>query len=160
GQLYLIQEDYKKARQYFANAVAFGSNDAIIHGQLAYLNLTMHGASSAISEYQQALALEPENPQWQQGLLAAFTQAKMYEAARALLREMLTRHPDKPGLWLNHAALALQTENFEEAVIGLEMAILLGDDDEKNLKTAAQLHLQLHCYDRALVLLKKVLGKG
>src|SRR5690606_18529748 len=49
AQLYLFQEDFDNARKYFANAVAFGSNEALIHGQLAYLNLTMHGPYSAIS---------------------------------------------------------------------------------------------------------------
>src|SRR5690606_8678352 len=39
AQVYLIKEDHKNARKYFANAVSFGSNEAIIHGQLAYLNL-------------------------------------------------------------------------------------------------------------------------
>lgn len=160
AQLYLFREDFDNARKYFANAVAFGSNEALIHGQLAYLNLTMHGPYSAISEYQKAMALEPENKQWQQGLLAALTQAKMYEAAQALLQELLVKRPDEPALWLNQAALALHTENFAQAAVSLEMAILLGDTDQRNLKTAAQLHLQLGSYDRALALLEQSLSKS
>lgn len=159
GQLYLIKENPKKAREHFARAVAYGSNEAIIHGQLAYLNLTLYGAFSAISEYQQAMALEPENPQWQQGLLTALSQAKMYESANALIREMLTHHPDKSELWLNQAALALKMDNRILALSSLEMAILLGDDSENNLRTAAQLHLQFDSYDRALSLLEKHLSK-
>jgi tetratricopeptide (TPR) repeat protein len=159
GQLYLLKENYTKAREHFAHAVSYGSNEAIIHGQLAYLNLTLYGAFSAISEYQQAMALEPENPQWQQGLLAALSQAKMYESASALIREMLGRHPDKSELWINQAALALKMDDRLLALSSLEMAILLGDDNENNLRTAAQLHLQLNSYDRALSLLEKHLSK-
>jgi tetratricopeptide (TPR) repeat protein len=40
------------------------------------------------------------------------------------------------------------------------MAILLGDKDKRNLKTAAQLHLQLNSYDRALSLLNQSLKQG
>lgn len=159
GQLYLIQGDNKKAREYFAHAVSYGSNEAIVHGQLAYLNLTLYGAFSAISEYQQAMALEPDNPQWQQGLLTALSQAKMYESASALIHEMLARYPEKSELWLNQAALALKMDNRILALSSLEMAILLGDDSENNLRTAAQLHLQLGSYDRALALLEKHLSK-
>lgn len=160
GQLYLIREDFVKARQYFANAVAYGSNEAIVHGQLAYLNLTLHGATSAISEYQQALALEPENIQWQQGLLAALSQSKMYEATLAYVKELIQKRPNDPQVWLNQAALALQIDDKELALASLEMAILLGDDDSNNLKTAAQLHLRLKSYDRAIVLMQTVLSKG
>ena len=159
GQLYLIQGDNQKARKHFALAVSFGSNEAIVHGQLGYLNLTQYGAFSAISEYQQAMALEPENPQWQQGLLAALSQAKMYESASALVHEMLIQHPQKHELWLNQAALALQMDNRPLALSSLEMAILLGDDSENNLRTAAQLHLQLDSYNRALNLLERHLSK-
>lgn len=160
GQLYLIREDFVKARQYFANAVAYGSNEAIVHGQLGYLNLTLHGATSAISEYQQALALEPENVQWQRGLLAALSQAKMYEATLAYVKELIQKRPDDPQIWLNQAALALQMDNKEMALASLEMAILLGDADAANLKTAAQLHLRVKSYDRASELMASLMNKG
>lgn len=160
GQLYLATERPEKARQHFARAVALGSNDALIHGQLGYLNLTLFGAYSAISSYQQAAALEPENMQWQQGLLAALTQARMFEAADALLKDMISRKPETSSLWLNQAALALNSENYRTALTSLEMATLLGDKDLRNRKTLAQLHLQLGSYDRAIELLNEGLEKS
>jgi predicted Zn-dependent protease len=160
GQLYLIREDFVKARQYFANAVAYGANEAIIHGQLGYLNLTLHGATSAISAYQQALALEPDNVQWQRGLLAALSQAKMYEATSAYIKELIQKRPEDPQIWLNQAALALQMDNKELALASIEMAILLGETDSANLKTAAQLHLRVKSYDRASELMADLLKKN
>ncbi|MFT7560828.1 MAG: tetratricopeptide (TPR) repeat protein [Flavobacteriales bacterium] len=155
GRLYLIKNDYAKARKYFANAIGFGENSAGIHGQLAYINLEMYGAFSAISGYQQALALDPTNKQWRQGLLVALIQAKMYEAASALIREQLNLDPGDIDLWLNQASLALQQDNSTLALNSLEMAILLGDKKPKNLTAAAQLHMQHHSYDRAVDLLEK-----
>lgn len=153
GQLYLVRDKPLKAREHFARAVALGCNEAHIHGQLGYLNLTHFGPFSAISSYQQAAALEPEKAQWQQGLLAALTQAHMYEAAEALIKDLLTQQPNKPELWLNQAALRMQKQDVRAALASIEMALLLGDKDPKNIKAAAQLHLQLGSFDRAIELL-------
>jgi len=155
GQLYLLKDKPKKAQKHFSKALSLGSNEAIVHGQLAYLNLTLNSPFSAISEYQQAMALQPNEIQWQQGLFSALSQAKMYTTAHALLAEMLVKNPNKIDLWLNKAVLSLNQNNNKEALISLEMAILLGDKDEGNLKTAAQLHLQLQSYDRAFELISR-----
>jgi len=155
GQLYLLQEKFAAARESFAKAVSYGSNEAIIHGQLAYLNFTLYGPFTAISEYQQAMALEPDNTQWQQGLISVLSQANMYDAATALLQELLVKHPNDINLWLNQAALALRKDEPFAALSSLEMAIILGDTRVQNLKAAAQLHLQIHSYDRAFELLKQ-----
>lgn len=153
GQLYLVMGRSEDARKHLARAVALGSNEAVIHGQLAYLNLTTFGPFSAISEYLQAMALEPENTQWQQGLLAALTQARMFKATNALIIEMLERHPYDKSLWLAQAAVALELEDKQRALQSLEMAILLGESSTHNFKTAAKLHLQLHSYSRAFELI-------
>ncbi|MDN4503650.1 tetratricopeptide repeat protein [Alteromonadaceae bacterium BrNp21-10] len=159
GQLYLIRNDLENARKHFAKAIEFGSNSAIIHGQLGYINLTQYGSFSAIAAYQQAIALEPQNPQWQQGLLAALTQAKMYPAAMAMLEDLLKQHPELPELWLNKAALSLSMGESKEALIAIEMAMLLGEDNSKNIKIAAQLHLQLNSFDRALELITQHINR-
>ena len=160
GQLYLMMDDFKNARLHFAKAIEFGSNSAIIHGQLGYINLIEHGAFSAISAYQQAVTLEPDNIQWQQGLLAALTQAKMYPAAMAMLEQLLHSRPNDANLWLNKAALSLSVNNSSDALVALEMAILLGEDNSKNLKTAAQLHLQLNSFSRALELITQHINRS
>lgn len=160
AQLYLVQEKFKEARQHFSRAVALGSSDALVHGQLAYLNLVQYGPFSAISSYQTAMAIEPENQQWQRGLLAALTQANMLESAQALLKELLAKHPDDKDLWLNSAALALHREDHLEALVGIEMAILLGDDGTHNLTTAAKLHFHQGNIDRALALMIHGIKRG
>ncbi|SMF22087.1 Tetratricopeptide repeat-containing protein [Alteromonadaceae bacterium Bs31] len=157
GQLYLYREQNEQARQHFAKAVAYGSNEAIVHGQLAYLNLQLKGPYTAISEYQQAIALEPDNWQWHQGLLSALSQAGMYESAAALVTELLGKRPHNASLWLTKAALSLRSEQKMEALSSLEIAILLGEKNQNNLRTAAQLHLQLGSYNRAIELLNESL---
>jgi len=153
GQLYLLKDQPEKARDYFAKAISLGSTDAMVYGQLGYLNLMLHGPYSAISAYQQALSIEPTQEQWQQGLFVALTQAKMFETAQALLTDQLTKSPNDKKLWLNRAILQLEQNDSVSALSSLEMAILLGDNSESNLRTAAQLHLQQDSFDRAVELI-------
>lgn len=155
AQLYMLTDRPLLAREYFANAVAFGANEAHIHGQLGYLNLTHFGPYSAIAAYEQAMALEPENGQWQQGLLASLSQARMYQSAEALIEDLLARRPEEPDLWLNKAAIAMEQDDIAEALASMEMALLLGDDDRNNLKSTVQLHLQAGSYNRAVELIKR-----
>lgn len=154
GQLYMLQNKMKKARDYFARAIELGAKEAEVYGQLGYLNLTQHGPFSAITAYQQALAIEPENKQWQQGLFISLTQAKMFEAAQALLSDLIAKEPNNSQFWLDQAVLQLEQSRNTEALASLEMAILLGDKRVNNLKIAAQLHLQQDSFIRAVELIK------
>lgn len=155
AQLYMLTDRPLQAREYFANAVSFGANEAHIHGQLGYLNLTHFGPYSAIAAYEQAMALEPDNGQWQQGLLASLSQAKMYQSAKALIEDLLARQPDEADLWLNKAAIAMEQDEIVEALASMEMALLLGNDDRNNLKSTVQLHLQAGSYNRAVELIQR-----
>jgi Tfp pilus assembly protein PilF len=105
------------------------------------------------------MALQPEEVQWQQGLLNSLSQAKMYESASALLDELIAKDPTNKDFWLNQAILSLNMNNTKQALISLEMAIMLGESDDSNISTATQLHLQMHSYDRALVLIEQHLNK-
>lgn len=153
GQLYLIKDEPIKAREHFAKAVSLGAQDAVIYGQLGYLNLTLHGPYSAISAYQKALTIEPSQEQWQQGLFIALTKGGMFQAAQSLLTDLISKSPNNNKLWLNQAILNLELDNNRAALSSLEMAILLGDTSENNLKIAAQLHMQLDSFDRAVELI-------
>lgn len=153
GQVYMVGDEFEKAREHFAKAISYGENSPIIYGQLGYLNLKLNNGQSAIAAYQNALAMEPTNPQWQQGLLAALSQSKNYLIAIAYIEEMLAANPESPNLWLNKAYLHLQQEDDFKALASLETALALGNSDPENELAAAQLHLQLSSIERALELL-------
>ena len=65
------QQQYQQARPHLVASINLGVADAQVYGQLAYINLKTAQAASAVAGYQQALLLEPDNSQWQQGLLYA-----------------------------------------------------------------------------------------
>lgn len=155
GQLYLITEDHTSARKHFAKTVSLGKNDALVHGQLGYLNLKLHNAWSAIGAYQAALVLEPESMQWKQGLLAAFSQANMQANALALVDEMLQQEQRSQSLWLHRANILAQMGASRKSIASLETAARLGDLRHSQQMALVKLHLQEGNYQRAIEITKR-----
>ena len=158
--LYLKQEKYAKARDHLAKAISYGEGSAKIYGQLGYLNMKLHNAQSSISAYQQALMLEPTNTYWQNGLLTALTDASMIDAALALSEEMIRTQNKDTRLALNRAFLFLKMGNELKALENLEYAFTLGDTNPVNYSAAAQLHLKMNSFERAVELMELLAADG
>ncbi|WP_102798408.1 tetratricopeptide repeat protein [Bowmanella denitrificans] len=154
SMVYMLKQDYASAQPLLAKSIAAGRADAQTYGQLAYVNLQLKDAGSAIAGYQQALFLEPDNLQWRQGLLYALTQSRAFAQAAGLLEGMLEKNGDDPQLWLTRGQLALQQGQQELALSSLEVALRLGEKSAANLALAAQLHVQQGSMQRAVALLE------
>ena len=85
SMVYMQQQKYTEARKHLIKSIELGNADAQVYGQLAFVNLQTHNAFSAVAGYQQALFLEPDSAQWQQGLAYALTQAQAFDQAQALI---------------------------------------------------------------------------
>lgn len=155
GTLYLVLEQPEKARTHLATALSLGATDVQTYAQLGYLNLKLSNAWSAVSAYQQALVLEPDNRRWQRGLLTALIAAGNLASADALVGEMLRATPEQADLWQQRANLALKRGDTETAVASIEAALRLGDENTVNRLTAVQLHLELGSFSRAAELLRE-----
>lgn len=150
--LALSQNKFKAAQRALSKTIALGGNSASLFGQLGYLNLRFHSAFSAISAYQRAYALEPDNAYWQQGLLMALSQSGAHQQADNLINELLEKQADNPELWLHKANAAVAADNKPLAVSALEMALRLGKQQHQNLQLLAQLHLQTGNIQRAVAI--------
>ncbi|MEM0912320.1 MAG: tetratricopeptide repeat protein, partial [Pseudomonadota bacterium] len=151
--IYMINEDFSNARTHLRRSIELGVADAQLYGQLAYVNLKTDFPASAIAGYQQALYLEPDNKQWQQGLLFALLNSKSLAPAQALVDEMLSAQGQNVSLWLTRSQIALNREDYNAALSSLEIALSLGSDEVSNYVAAAQLHLKQNSYRRAVNLL-------
>ncbi len=120
---------------------------------MAYVNLQSEKFFAAIAGYQQALFLQPDQSQWQQGLAYALTQSGQLSAAQALTDDMLKAAPDNTELWLIRSQIALQQQHPEKGLASLEAALRLGNRDPANRLLAAQLHLTSGSPARAVDLL-------
>ena len=160
SMVYMVNKDYRKAQQHLTRTIELGVADAQVYGQLAFVNLQLHQGASAISGYQTALFLEPNSPQWQQGLLYALINAQSFSQAQALLDEMLQQQPTNADLWLQRGQIALKQGRSEQALSSLESALFYAHADAtsgsfgpENVITLAQLHVQVGSAQRAVDLL-------
>lgn len=162
SMVYMLQKNYDKARYHLTQSIALGVADAQIYGQLAFVNLNNHHAASAIAGYQQALFLEPDNAQWQQGLLYAWINSHNLEAAQRLVEDLLEQNePDKAvELWLLRSQIALQRHETKLALSSLEVALLLAPQNTENMLLAAKLHVQEGSVSRAVELLSASLQQS
>ncbi|MEM7079035.1 MAG: tetratricopeptide repeat protein [Pseudomonadota bacterium] len=160
GTLYLMTDNLKAARDSLAQAVVYGAADVQTFAQLGYLNQQLALPWSAITAYQQALMLEPDNGQWQRGLLNALMASGNFASAGALIDELLERTPEDVVLWQQRANLAMKERDNIRALASLETALRLGDKNAANRLAAAQLHLEEGNYTRAGALLQTSVERG
>ena len=154
GLLYITEERYAEARLHLSRAAELGLNTASLYGSLGYLNQVTDNPWGAVNAYQQAMMLDGENEQWQQGLLHALNQSRNYPSAFALVEQLLRTHENDADLWVFRAYLAQRTGDDEIALASLETAIRLGHDSASNLQVCATLHMQVGSVDRATELLE------
>jgi tetratricopeptide (TPR) repeat protein len=157
--IYIKEEKYQQARQHLVKTITLGEGDAQLFGYLAYINLQLSTPWSAIAGYEQALLLEPDNKQWQQGLLYGLITAKDNHAAKAMLNEMLENNPNDIRLWLQRSKISLDDNTPLDALTSMEMAIRLGNNEADNLIATAQLHLNYGSVSRAADLMSRLLGQ-
>lgn len=155
--VYMQQQQYDKARPHLVKAINLGVADAQVYGQLAYINLQTRQPASAVAGYQQALLLEPDNTQWQQGLLYALIQSQAWPQAQAMLEKLLSTQPDDAALWLQRSQLALSQQNMAQALSSIEVALRLGESNSDNMLLAAQLHFGYGSATRGVSLLQQVM---
>lgn len=160
GLLYLRTERFDEARMHLVRAAELGLRTPNLFGALGYLNQEIDNYWGAAAAYQQAMMLQPENEQWQQGLLFSLAQTHQNDSALTLADQLLQTRPGDTNLWLIRAHSALETGEREEALASLETVIRLGELSVANLQVAATLHMQIGSTARAVTLLRAGFGRG
>lgn len=156
--LYMQQQQYKKAQQHLIRSVELGRADAQVYAQLGFIHVQNDQPWSAIAAYRQALMLQPEQVQYQKGLLFALIESGDFTQARVLLKELINKTPNDEQLWLQRGQIALQQGDQQQALTNIEIALKLKPTDQSNQLLAAQLHLNQGSSDRAVELLNSVLA--
>jgi tetratricopeptide (TPR) repeat protein len=154
GLLYVRTERYEEARVHLTRAAELGLNTPGLHAALGYLNREAGNWWGAASAFQQALAMEHDNRNWQTGLLQALNETQQYAAGLALVEQMLQAEPSEADLWLYRAHMSLNSDQRASALTSLETALRLGDDSVANKQVAASLHMERGSIGRAVDLLK------
>ena len=155
SMVYIQGKQYDQAQKHLTRSIELGVADAQVYGQLAFVNLQLGQAASAVAGYQYALFLQANNKQWRQGLLYALIQSQAFDQAQALVEEMLHSEPNNAGLWLQRGQIALKKKRSDQAIASMEVALQLDVKDADNIATTAQLHIQSGSPRRAVDLLEE-----
>jgi tetratricopeptide (TPR) repeat protein len=163
GVLYYAAGRYDQAIPCFAKAVTLGDRDSATFGMMGYCLERTGDAVGAELAYVQALASNPGNVNWTEGLLRVYLAAKQYSRAEVMVRSLIQERPTQAGDWLTLAHIMAATDRKLEAIALLEQALATGvggDEevialaglyaDERMFSEAAQTYRRVHLNLRTL----------
>ena len=96
GLLLVEMQKYREAVGFLEQAIEGLPERARIHYNLGLLYQHLQDATRAENELRAALALEPGNLDYQYGLADHYLKRGMFEAARPIVTDMATMHPENP----------------------------------------------------------------
>lgn len=112
----LMRQDWAGAEQSLNNLNAINTNSAVGHLLSAQMYQGIEDNTLAISEYEQALEVEPTLTQALQGLAGLHMTLEQDEAAIDYLTQHIQDHPDLTNGYLVLANYHRQQENYDQAI--------------------------------------------
>jgi tetratricopeptide (TPR) repeat protein len=141
---------YAEAIGPLTRTITLGGGDGKVFGLLGFCYASQGRYASAEGAYRQALVFEPENFEFQLGLVKCAVATANFDPALALLEEMIAGHPEREALWTLQANLYIQKEQPAQAAISLEMLRRLGRQTPSSLFLLGDLYLAQEARDLAL----------
>lgn len=151
---------YSEAIRPLARTLALGGWDGRILGLLGFAYLNENRFASAAGAYGQATIFEPDNVDYKLGLVKAWIGLSQYDAAVAMLDELIQQFPDRESLWSLQANVYIQQERAEAAIVNLEILRQLGRADVVQLALLGDLYLMREHADLALDAYLEAVGMG
>lgn len=166
GILYYTSDKFTEAAPCFSKAVVLGDNDPATFGLLGYCLERAGNIVSAEMSYMQALAGNPESPDWLEGMLRVYIQGKQWGRAESLVKTLIRLQPTRAEFWLAHANILIADNRKLEAIIMLESSVGAGFAGPNELNMLGDLYAEqgfnaeaANIYQKILVLTSEV-GEG
>lgn len=142
GVLYYVQGRHADAVPCFSRSVSLGHRDATTLGLLGNSLEKTGNTVSAEMAYMQALAAEPSNVSWSEGLLRIYIAEKQHAKAETLVRALLASRPQEARYWATYAHLLLSAGRKLEATAMLGRMAATGLAREADLIVLADLYAE------------------
>lgn len=126
GVLHYAQQQYAKAIPCFAQAVNLGSRESTTFGLMGECLEKTGDTVGAEVAYIQAVAGDPGNARWIEGLLNVYLAAQQYSRAEVMLRKLIQEQPTETRYWLAYARLLHADGRKLPAIALLEQAVATG----------------------------------
>jgi len=153
GVLYYVQNRYAEAAPCFSRAVALGDRDPMTFGLFGTSLEKTGNAVSAESSYLQALAADPANINWIEGLLRLYLADKRLGKAETLVLALLKAHPQEAKYSLTYLNLLLSSQRKLEAISLLQRMSDTGLAREEDVGVLADLYAEQQMIPEALATL-------
>ncbi len=158
GVLYYTAGRYPEAIPCFAKSVALGDRNASTLGLLACCLEQTGDTVAAENAFLQALATDPLNTDWQDGLLRIYVGTRQYGPAEVVARGLIKRRPNDGRYWLSYANVLLASNRRGEALVLLEAARATDVAGTDELGLLADLYAERQLNGEALALYRQILA--
>lgn len=160
GFFYYSQERFVDAIPCLSKAIELGDSEARTLGVLGFCLREAGNLIAAEMLYMQAVAVEPNNSDWTEGLLAIALDTEQFPRAEAYVRQLLKQKPDAAEKWMLLASLLVKQDRRVEATAILETASSLGYADTEGLLLLGDLCAELHLNNEAIAAYTKAIPKA
>jgi len=142
GILYYAQGQFKKAIPCLMKAVTLGDRASTTSGMMGLCLENTGDPIGAEVAYIQALAGDPGNVSWMEGLLRVYLAAKQYARAEIMVRNLIKVSPSEPKYWLTYSNIMAATDRKLEAIALLEQTLSTGIAGEAERAELAGLYAE------------------
>ena len=157
GFFYYSQERFSDAIPCLSKSIELGDSEARTLGVLGYCLREEGNLVAAEMLYMQAVAVDPNNSDWTEGLLAIALDTEQFPRAEAYVRQFLMQKPDAREKWMLLASLLVKQNRNVEAAAILETASSLGYADTDGLLLLGDLCAGLRLNDEAVAAYSKAI---
>lgn len=105
---------------------------------------------AAAATLQRGLELAPDNAALMESMTATFIALEKWPEAAGLLRELIRRHPEEPGYYMDLGRILLTGGEYADAVAAFGQAATLGGDEAMALAMTGKAHLAAGEWDPAM----------
>lgn len=154
AQLMLDQGNLSIAQAAIGRALALGGNSADILLLDARIKVRADDLRGAFDAYRTVLVFQPDNREALTVVAQTGAILGQKDAARDAIGKMIASEPDNPEALMTLGVLALQDDNFTEALRHAERLLLSSPGDPRGLALKARALSQMDRGDEALALLR------
>ncbi len=152
GVLYYTTDRFADAVKAFSKSVSLGDREPTTYGLLGYSLEKEGNFIAAEVAYMQALSGEPDNADWQEGLLRLCVQGRQLARAEAMARNLIKSRPTEARFWLILANVLLTDQRKLEAMAVLELAAGAGVATPEELTLLGDLYAEQKLLPEALAI--------
>lgn len=142
--------DYEAAIKPLARTITLGGADGAIYGLLGFAYMNRGQYVSAEAAYRQAALFDPDNLDFKLGLVKCQIAQANYDAALALLDELIQRHPDRDVFWRYQVNIFILREQYARAAVNYEILRRMDKAHAEDLMKLGDIYMMQESKELAL----------